>query len=130
MSSLKISRLTNVRTRLVDGEDGEWLSKVEIEFTRPCSYAVKKAGHRVFVKCNGAVVNMPEGIIEVNDGLLREIGIWHLGGEIAEVEIVPEHPARFYLEAFEGIPFRLEVTFNRSFITDLFNGKKFVVDPG
>lgn len=129
MSCREMPRITNLWSKVVDGENGAWFSKVVIESTRSYPYTAKSAGAAVVVKGSGAIVNMPEGIIEVNDGLLREINIKQAGGD-ALVEIAPEHPAEFTLAAREGFPFRLEVYLDRSSLIKLFSGKKIVVDPG
>lgn len=130
MSSRKMARITNVISDVTDGEGGEWYSKIVIECTKPCRYTATKSDHRVFVRCAETIVNMPEGILEIYDGLLRKVGIWQADRETAEIEIVLEHPAKFHPAAFEGNPFRLEVVFNRSLIIDLFNDKKIMIDPG
>ena len=130
MSDRKVPRITNLWTKVVDGETSEWLSKVVIESTRPYTYDARKTCDRFIVQGKGVIVNMPEGSTEVNDGLLREVNVKMDGKDTASVEIVLEHPAEFQLTALEGFPFRLVVTFNRSFITGLFSGKKIVIDPG
>lgn len=130
MSCRKVPRITNLWSKVVDGEKGEWLSKVVIESTKPYTYDARNTHDRVIVEGKGVIVNMPEGTTEVNDGLLREMNVKQNGNGFASVEMVLEHQADFRLKAFEGFPFRLEVTLDRSFIAGLFNGKKIVIDPG
>ena len=131
MASRKMPRITNLWSKVVDGDNGEWLSKVVIESTEAYASAVaEKAGEKVVVEGNGVIVNMPEGIIEVNDGLVKTIEIKQTAGESARVEITSEHPAEFRLAAAEGIPSRIEVFLDRSSVINLFSGKKIVVDPG
>jgi len=117
-------------SKIVDGEKGEWLSKVVIESTKPYTYGARNADDRVIFEGKGVVLNMPEGATEVNDGLLREVIVKQDGKDIVLVEMVLEHPAEFRLSAIEGFPFRLELTLDRSFIAGLLSGKKIVIDPG
>jgi len=130
LSDRKVPRITNLWTKVVDGETSEWLSKVVIESTRPYIHDTKNTGDKFIVQGKGVIVNMPEGSTEVNDGLLREVNVKMDGRDTASVEIVLEYPAEFQVAIFEGFPFRLVVTFNRSFISGLFSGKKIVIDPG
>jgi len=130
LASRKMPRITNLWSKVVDGENGEWLTKVVIESTAAYAHEAKKAGDKVVVEGNGVIVNMPEGIIEVNDGLVKTIEIKQFAGESARVEITPEHPAEFRLTAVEGLPCRIEVFLDRSSVARLFDGKKIVIDPG
>ncbi len=129
MSYRRIPRITNLWSKVVDGENGAWFSKVVIESTKPYTYTAKSDGATVIVEGSGTVVNMPEGMIEVNDGLLREVNIKQVGAG-ALVEMALDQPAEFVLAVREGFPFRLEVNLNRSCLIKLFSGKKIVVDPG
>jgi len=126
----KAPRITNIWSKVVDGENGEWLSKVVIESTRPYSYIARNSGSKVTFTGKGAVVNLPEGKIEVNDGLLREIGIRTDERDFFSVEMLLDHPAEFRLSAEKGLPFRVKIFFDRSPIINLFTGKKVAVDPG
>lgn len=127
----KPPRITNLWSKVVEGEKGEWLSKVVIESTKAYTYEALNTGEKIIVEAKGVALNMPEGIIEVNDGLIKEIGVKQDEKKnIALAEIVLEHPAESRWVAFQGLPFRLEVALDRSFITKLFTGKKIVVDPG
>lgn len=130
MSDRKVPRITNLWTKVVDGETSEWFSKVVIESTRPYAYAARETCDKFLVQGKGVIVNMPEGSTEVNDGLLREVNVKMDGKGTASVETVLEYPAEFQVTALEGFPFRLVVTFNRSFIAGLFSGKRIVIDPG
>jgi len=82
------------------------------------------------VRISGAAVNMPEGVLEVNDGLLREIELRGLDGEAAMVQIRADFPAEFRTEVREGIPCRLLIHLDRAHIAGLLKGKKIVIDPG
>jgi len=117
-------------SKTVDGEKGEWLSKVILESTRPYTYGARNAGDRVIFAGKGVVLNMPEGTTEINDGLLRALIAKQDGENAVSVEMVLEHPAEYRLTAFEGFPFRVEINLERSFVAKLFGGKKIVIDPG
>jgi len=130
LSYQKAPRITNMWSKVVDGEVGEWLSKVVIESTKPYAYDARSTDNRVVFEGKGVILNMPEETTEVNDGLLREVIVKQDGKDIVLVEIVLEHPAEYRLTAFEGFPFRLEITLDRSSITGLLGGKKIVIDPG
>ncbi|MFA4884737.1 MAG: N-acetylmuramoyl-L-alanine amidase [Desulfotomaculaceae bacterium] len=130
MSSGKMPMITNLWSKVVDGEKGEWFSKVVIESTKPYQYAVKDIDTGIVLAGSGVLVNMPEGRIEVNDGLIREINITQEGAGDTRVEMVLEHPVKFDLKCLAGFPHRLVVNLDRSDIIGLFKGKKIVVDPG
>lgn len=126
----KLPRITNMWSKVVDGDEGKWLSKIVIESTKPFAYSAKSDNGLLSVEGKGVIVNMPEGTIEVNDGLLREIRIRQDGPDNASVTAVLEYPAESQLSAVEGFPFRLEIKLDRAFITGLFEGKRIVIDPG
>lgn len=130
MTCGKMPMITNLWSKVVDGEKGEWFSKVVIESTKPYQYAVKDIDTGIVLAGSGVLVNMPEGRIEVNDGLIREINIKQEGAGDTRVEMALERPAKFDLKCLEGFPHRLLVNLDRSDIIGLFNGKKIVIDPG
>ena len=130
MSCGKMPMITNLWSKVVDGEKGEWVTKVVVESTRPYQYKVTEIDNGIVLAGSGVLVNMPEGRIEVNDGLIREINIRQESAGDTRVEMVLEHPAKFDLELLEGFPHRMVVNLDRSDIIGLFNGKKIVVDPG
>lgn len=130
MSNPKAPRITNMWSKTVDEEKGEWLTKVVIESTKPYKHGARNADGRVIFEGEGVILNMPGGITEVNDGLLRELIVEQDGENTVSVEMVLERPAEFRSTALEGFPFRVEIVLNRSSITKLFSGKKIVIDPG
>lgn len=130
MTGQKKARITNLWSKVTDGETGAWLSKVVIESTGPFVYNMRKIGGKVVLEAGGVALNMPEGSIEANDGLLREVNIYRNEENKALVEMTLAHPAEYTAAAVEGLPFRLEVLLDRSHITGLLKGKKIVVDPG
>ncbi len=130
MSGRKVPRITNLWSKVEDEENGAWLSKVTIESTKAYAYEATSLENGIMIKGKGVVINMPEGIIGVHDGLLREVNIKHDDNDYATMEIIQEYPAEFRLAAVEGFPFRLEAAFDRSYLRGLLGGKKIVVDPG
>lgn len=130
MPGEKSPRITNLWSKVINGENGEWLSKVVIESTKPYPYSAAGNNGTLTVEGHGVVVNMPEGPMEVNDGLLREIQIKQGDEDFTLVEIILENPSDFRVKAHEGFPFRLEVSIDRSYLIRLFSGKTIVVDPG
>lgn len=73
---------------------------------------------------------MPEGRLEVNDGLLRDISIERAGNDTARVELFLDHPAECAYVLYNDFPCRLVLNLNRDFIKGLLSGKRIVVDPG
>ena len=130
MPDRKTAMITNLWSKVVDGENGEWLSRVVIESTRPYAYSAGAGNGTVSVECRGVTVNMPEGTLTVNDGLLREVHIRQDGGDTALVKIDLDHPADHCLRAGASFPFRLEVILDRSCLRRLFSKKIIVIDPG
>lgn len=130
MSLGKMPMITNLWSKVIDGEKGEWLSRVVIESTKPYQYAVEDTDAGIALVGSGVLVNMPEGSIEVNDGLIRGINVKQENAGGARVEMVLAHPVKYDLKCAAGFPFRLVVNLDRSDIIGLFNGKKIVVDPG
>ncbi|MDD4766311.1 MAG: N-acetylmuramoyl-L-alanine amidase [Desulfotomaculaceae bacterium] len=123
-------RITNLWSKVVDGESGEWLSRMVVESTRPYEYTLKEVSGGVLLECSGAEVNMPEGKLEVNDGLLRDINVEQTGHDTVRVQMSLEHPAVFNHAVYQDFPAKLVVSLDRSFITGLLSGKRIVVDAG
>ncbi len=123
-------RITNLWSKIVDGENREWLSRVVVESTLPYEYALKEINGGILLECSGVEVNMPEGKLEVNDGLLRDINIAQTGHGSVRIQMSLEYPAVYKHAVYKGFPSRLVIGLDRSFITGLMSGKKIVVDPG
>jgi len=131
LSCTEVPRITNLWSKVIDGEGGEWLSKVVLESTRRFSSSVFEKKGSVVVEGRGVVLNMPAGTIEVNDGLIKELHInsGEEGNCVTRLEVKLDFPADFYIKTVSGFPFRLEVYFNRGSIEKIFKGRKVVVDP-
>ncbi len=123
-------RITNLWSKVLDGENGDWLTRVVVESTRPYGYTLKEISGGIMLECDGAEVNMPEGKLEVNDGLLRSINIEQLGRGTVRVQMELDHPAVFKHAVSNDFPSRLVIDLERSFIKVLLSGKRIVVDPG
>lgn len=130
MSSQKPPRITNIWSKVIENEGGDLFTRVVIESTGTLDYKINKQANGIALEASGAVANMPEGSIEVNDGLVREISLTQTGPDAATVVIHLEHPAEYRVEVTEGIPVRTAVTLERTFLVKLFKGKKIVIDPG
>lgn len=125
-----LSRITNLWSKVVDGENGEWLSRVVVESTRPYDYELKEIDGGIMLECVGVELNMPGGKLEVNDGLLRDMSIEQVGPDMVRVRMSLDHPSMFKHAAYEDFPFRLAINMDRMFISSLLAGRKIVVDPG
>lgn len=123
-------RITNLWSKVVDGDKGEWISRVVLESIIPFVYEINEINGGLMIECSGAEVNMPEGVLEVNDGLLREMDIRQEGSDTVRVEIALDHPAAYKLAVYKDFPFRLAINLDRSYIRGLLTGKKIVIDPG
>lgn len=130
MSSQKLSRITNIWSRIIESENGSLSTKVVIEATEAIKHAVSRVGNDLILESAGVAVNMPEGVIEVNDGLVREIFLEQTGAGEAAVRIVAEHPCEYEVTESEGIPASTAVILNRAYLTNLMGNKKIVIDPG
>lgn len=129
MSRTEVPRITNLWSKVVDGEGGEWLSKVVLESTRRFAHGVFEKKGTVVVEGRGVILNMPAGTIEVNDGLIRELNTGEENDGVTRLEVKLDFPADFYIKAVTGFPYRLEIYFNRRSIEEIFKGRKVVVDP-
>lgn len=130
MSSRKQPRITNIWSKMIENDGGDLFTRVVIESTEAFEYETSRRGNDIVLEASGAVVNMPEGSIEVNDGLVREISLSQTGPDTATVVICPEHPTGFEIEVSEGIPVRIAIILERTFLVKLLKGKKIVIDPG
>lgn len=130
MSSRKQSRITNIWSIVIEGEGGSLFSKVVIESTEAFEYKTGRHGNDIVLEAAGAVANMPEGSIEVNDGMIREITLSQAGADASVVTITPDHPAGYRVEVSGGIPVRTAVILDRNFLYALFKDKTIVIDPG
>lgn len=130
MSYRKMPRITNLWSKVTDGEKGEWLSKVFIESTRSFDYSLDRVDEKVImIRCKGVILNMPEGKIPINDGLVREVLVKQDNADSTSVELFLDQPAEVRLAALELFPFRLEITLDRSYLARLFSGKTIMIDP-
>lgn len=130
MSSRRQPRITNIWSKVIESDGGNLCSKVVIESTEAFEYKTGRRGNDIVLEAPGAVANMPEGSIEVNDGMVGEITLTQAGSDTSVVTISPDHPTGYKVEVFGGIPVRTAVILDRSFLYDLFKDKRIVLDPG
>jgi N-acetylmuramoyl-L-alanine amidase len=96
----------------------------------PFDYSLVRVDDKVIaIRCKGVILNMPEGKISINDGLVREVLLKQDNPDSASVELILEQPAEVKLATLEVFPFRLEITLDRSYLASLFSGKTIVIDP-
>ena len=130
MSFEKRPRITNIWSRVNAESDGEIYSQVVIESTKAFPKKDFIRDHSIVLEAEGTVANMPEGTVEVGDGLVKEISLYQLRPDLAVVEILLEHPAEYTLRVCDGLPVRTIFTISRSFLKKIFAGKVVVIDPG
>jgi len=130
LSSRKQPRITNIWSKVIEDGSGSLCTKIVVESTGVFEYKVDRQGNDVILEATGAVANMPEGTIEVNDGLVKEISLIQTGAGRAVIEIRTEHPCGYKVEDVEGIPHRVVIILDRAFLTTLLKGKRIVIDPG
>ncbi len=130
MSSEKRPRITNIWSQVITEHGGKNFSRVVIESTRVFSQKDFIRDQSIVLEAEGAVANMPEGTIEVGDGLVKQVSLYQLRPDVAVVEILLEHPAEYSLRVANGLPARTILTIDRSFLKKIFTGKKVVIDPG
>ena len=129
MFSRKMPRVTNIWSK-VENEQANFFSKVVIESTGAFGYKIDRHSQVITLEASGAVANMPEDSVEVNDGLIRKILLEQVNPETLTVQIFTEHPAEHRVEVTGGIPVKTAVILERSFLVSLLKGKKIVIDPG
>ena len=126
----KVPRITNLWSKVIDGEKGEWLSRLFIESTRPFDYALTHVEEKLIaIRFKGVILNMPEGKISINDGLVSEVCLKQDNSDSASVELILDQPADVKLAKQEVFPFRLEITLDRSHLAGLFAGRIIMIDP-
>ncbi|OPX90553.1 MAG: N-acetylmuramoyl-L-alanine amidase LytC precursor [Pelotomaculum sp. PtaB.Bin104] len=130
LSALKHPRITNIWSKVIEDSTGSLITRVVVESTGAFEYSADKQGGRIVLAGAGVIANMPEGSIEVNDGLVREIALAQTEPGRAVVEVHAEHPCKFNVEVADGIPYRTIITLDRSYIANLFKDKTIVIDPG
>ncbi|MFA4886550.1 MAG: N-acetylmuramoyl-L-alanine amidase [Desulfotomaculaceae bacterium] len=130
MSESKLPRITNIWSKVVENDGGDLFTRVVVESTEIFKCQDRKQSGGMVLEASGVVANMPEGSMDVSDGLVREITLAQTGPDTAEITIATDHPAGYEIEVTGGIPVRTAVTLERSFLADLFKDKKIIVDPG
>jgi N-acetylmuramoyl-L-alanine amidase len=129
LSNQKVPRITNLWSKVADGEKGQWLSNLFIESTRPFEYTYGRNDDKtIFIRSKNTILNMPEGKITINDGIVRE-ALLKQDAQDTVFEFRLEQPAEFHLETFDLFPFRLQLAINRAALSKVFAGKTIIIDP-
>lgn len=130
MSESKQPRITNIWSKITADESGKLFTKVVIESTGAFAYKAGERGSDILLEAANVVLNMPAGSIEVDDGLVSRINLEQTGLDTAVISIKAEHPCSYDVEFLEGLPSRIAVTLDRSFLNKLLKDRKIVIDPG
>lgn len=130
MSYNKLPRITNIWSKIVENDSGDLFTRVVVESTGTFECKASKRGNGIVLEAAGVVANMPEGSIDVSDGLVREVTLTRTGQDAAIITIDIDHPAGYGIVVTEGIPVRTAVHLERSFISALMKDRKIVIDPG
>lgn len=104
-------------------------SQIIVESTGPLSYTCQRQTRDFTLAFSGVGLNMPGGIINVDDGLLENIIVRE---EKQRVKITANfsYPTIVDRSATASPPYRLLVNFNRYFLERLCWNKMIVIDPG
>lgn len=130
MSCGRNPRITNIWAKVVKNGGGSLFSKVVIESTGTFKAVVKRQGCDILIEGSGVIANMPVGVLEINDGLIRNVSLNQVDPDTINVTIGTEHPSEFEFGITGELPVRTSITLERSFIARLFRGKIIVIDPG
>jgi len=122
--------VTNIWSKVIESGWHKTFSRIVVESTGLLDYSIARDGCNVILEAAGAAANMPEGLIEVNDGLVGSVLLEQSGPDRLTVRILAEHPAECLVEVTEGIPVRTSVILDRSFLVSLLEGRRIVIDPG
>lgn len=126
----KLTRITNIWSKVVSNESGGLSTKIMVETVGDFRYVPRRLGNDLILDATDIVANMPEGSMEVHDGLVREIALEQTGTDKAAVRIIIDHPCAYTIVKTEGIPVRTAIILDRSYLTKLMENKKIVIDPG
>lgn len=127
---MKMPRITNIWSKILENEMGEFYSQVVIESTGHFETAIRQADGKIMLEGSGVVANMPVGAVEVDDGLISNIYFTQADDDKIRVIVDNKYPSEFEYEVTGELPVRFIINMERSFISKLFHGKKIVLDPG
>ncbi|HHV63042.1 MAG TPA: hypothetical protein GXX51_10455 [Firmicutes bacterium] len=128
-------KVTNIWSKKhVDDVSGQATSRVIVEATTPIKCDIRwKDALTAAVTIPDCELNMPEGPIKVNDGLLTEIEVSRAARRGVFMAIGLEHPSQFTFfqdGSSPSLPVRLVIAFDRSAIRRIMSDKVIVIDPG
>ncbi|MDK2821704.1 MAG: hypothetical protein PWP31_1669 [Clostridia bacterium] len=123
-----VSRLTNIHSKVIyQGET--YYSNVTIESSTTTEVEINYPETTIcLVKVKG-IINMYDGPIYVHDGIIREIKI-SPGKDEVIFFIFLDEPVEANIDTIAGIPFRIRINFSRQPMTDFYQNKVLVIDPG
>jgi len=128
MKEREITRLTNIWSK-VTRQDDRLVSRVVIESTRPPVYQLRRINQAVTLTIERAVPNLYCDTLAVYDGLINEITVQPEENKVT-VLITLNHQAPCAVSRGEGLPARTYFCFERTYLSALFAGRGFVIDPG
>ncbi|HHV19038.1 MAG TPA: N-acetylmuramoyl-L-alanine amidase [Thermoanaerobacterales bacterium] len=104
-------------------------STLVVESISPLGYTINKASRYKFELIADSKLIMAPDTIRVFDGLINKIMVTNKGNKVL-ISVDIEYPASYQIKLQRGIPERLEVSFERSFIKNAIKDKVIVIDPG
>lgn len=104
-------------------------SQVIIESTKPLSYTCQQQSRNYTLILSGASLNMPAGIINVDDGLIENIVV-QAENQKVKIIIFFSYPTIVDRSSVANPPYRLLINFNRYFLERLCWNKMIIIDPG
>lgn len=104
-------------------------STLVVESTSPFGYTINKASRYKFELIVDAKLIMAPDTIRVFDGLVSKVMVTNKGNKVF-ISADFEYPTSYQIKLQRGIPERLEISFDWSFIKSLIKDKVIVIDPG
>jgi len=104
-------------------------STLVIESMGPIKYDINKYRRNEYeIVIDGKLI-MAHDTVNIYDGLVDKIKVFERSGK-AVVSVDLEYPSSYEVEQVKGIPEKLAVSFDWSYIRDILKDKVIVIDPG
>lgn len=100
-----------------------------VESTNPFGYTISGISQYKFKLIADCRLIMAPDTIRVFDGLVNTVTITEKGDKVS-ISADFEHPTSYEIKLQRGIPERLEISFDRSFIKNRIKDKVIIIDPG
>ncbi len=124
-------KITNAWAGKRPGPAGQAETVLVLESTTaPRDVRMAPAGRELAVDMIGCNLNMPEEIIPVFDGLVREMSVQQAAPGHVRCRATLDHATACRLQAVPGLPWRTEIHLDRTPAHRLLAGRRVVVDPG